>query len=339
MPSILHQDFIRPWFEALEEMDEFIGIRFGYMPPGAKMPDWQFIGHDDVDGIGGFARILRGRGANLEHLPQLAHSHRAGPQALLQSIPGLFRSRKRVAWNQRWDSHVSNRHQPPVAVSWHTFSVEETQRIREASRRSSVTVNSILLAHLDSTIRRDLENPDHPLFWMVPVNLRGKVTRSTDEENHSSYITAKLEKEDKLNQIHHKIHLKLKTGQHLLTWKTYSLGLILASPIKKKLIRMNRVMSEPCLGSFSNLGQWDPEGSWTGNRLAGDWFFCPPVLRCQPIGAGCVTFQNRLTLTVQVHPEAAINTELTEGWMKAWTKRILLDFACSTGAKSLQSDG
>ena len=55
-------DPIRPWFDAAEEMGEFIGIRFGRVTPGAVEPEWMFLPHTDYDGIGGLAHLLRGRG-------------------------------------------------------------------------------------------------------------------------------------------------------------------------------------------------------------------------------------------------------------------------------------
>ncbi|MEJ6581343.1 MAG: hypothetical protein QNL68_16280 [Akkermansiaceae bacterium] len=321
------RDVIRPWFEALEELDEFIGIRFGHQPPDALKPDWQFISHNEVDGIGGFARILRQRGTTLEQLPTLTHPQAFGPTALLNAIPGVFRSRQPLTWKGGVEGSPSSRTQAPVAVAWYAFSAEETRKIREASRSLSVTVNSLLLRHLDSTIRSGLADSRQSLFWMIPVNLRGAVTRANDEENHSSYITARIEATDDTPRIHREVHRKLAMGQHMLTWKTYSVGRVLSPAFKKKIIRMNRAMAEPCIGAFSNLGQWDGDEKMTGNELAGNWFFSPPVLKFQTVSAGCMTFQNRLTLTLQVHPEISSDPEFTDRRIDQWVSTIKLDFA------------
>ena len=56
-------DPISPWFDICEELDEYIGIRFGRLAPGATDPEWMFVRHRDFDGIGGLAELLRRRGA------------------------------------------------------------------------------------------------------------------------------------------------------------------------------------------------------------------------------------------------------------------------------------
>lgn len=161
---------------------------------------------------------------------------------------------------------------------------------------------------------------------MIPVNLRGKVSRNNDEENHSSYVTAQIKPGTTLPRIHQQIHNNLAMGQHMLTWKTYSIGRFLSSSLKKKIIKMNRVMAEPCIGAFSNLGVWDSDERISEKSIAGHWFFCPPVLNCQMVGAGCITFQNRLSLTLQVHPRISSDPEFTDRWLDAWIVAIKLDF-------------
>ena len=86
-------------------------------------------------------------------------------------------------------------------------------------------------------------------------------------------------------------------------------------------------MSQWNLGSFSNLGDWDSEKRLTQPEFAGGWLFAPPVLRCQLIGAGCVTFQNCMSLTIQAHPELTTNPEVTRAWMHNWVKEIDIDVA------------
>jgi hypothetical protein len=86
-------------------------------------------------------------------------------------------------------------------------------------------------------------------------------------------------------------------------------------------------MSQWNLGSFSNLGNWDSEKEITQAGCQGKWLFCPPVLRCQLIGAGCVTFQNQLSLMIQAHSELTTDSNLCKGWMQNWVKEIELDLA------------
>jgi len=81
------------------------------------------------------------------------------------------------------------------------------------------------------------------------------------------------------------------------------------------------------LGGFSNLGDWDSEKKITNPQCAGGWLFSPPVLRCQLIGAGCVTFQNRLSLTIQAHPDLTTSPSVPKRWVQDWVKEIEMDLS------------
>lgn len=312
-------------FEALKDLDEFVGIRFGYQGPGQENPEWQFIDHSGFDGVGGFAKILRERGASLKSLPKISRHSRVKLSALWESLPGLVRSRKFPSWRDTFPTSPARNNQAPGAFATHRFNHEQTQQLLELSRHHGVSVNSLLLHSLDAAIRSFLEDSATPISWMVPVNLRGMVKREVEESNHSSYLTPRICADDSLQTVHSKIRRKLQTGQHLLTWKTYSLTRFLSHSAKKMIIRHNRVMADHCLGCFSNLGEWDPGCQWTGEQLAGNWFFSPPTLRCQKIAAGCLTFQNQLTLTLQIHPELTSDPEIARKWIKAWVGTIKLD--------------
>src|SRR5260221_2907370 len=73
-------------------------------------------------------------------------------------------------------------------------------------------------------------------------------------------------------------------------------------------------MSQWNLGSFSNLGDWDSEKTITQSDCEGAWMFAPPVLRCQMVGAGCLTFQNPFSLLIQTHPDLTTSSAGSPGW-------------------------
>ena len=95
--------------------------------------------------------------------------------------------------------------------------------------------------------------------------------------------------------------------------------------MKKFMVKNDLAMSQWNLGSFSNLGDWDPGKNFTRTDCAGGWLFAPPVLRCQLVGAGCVTFQNRLSLTIQAHPDLTTCPNVAKSWLQNWIKEIDMD--------------
>ena len=319
---------INKWFQAAEELGEYIGIRFGHLPPGGTEPEWTFLRHTDFDGIGGLAEILRQKGAKLGRLPQIRFPAEPSPFSLLKMAPKFLLPRQRVKWLPlEQGTPISNRAQPPSAVVWHIFDEPTTMQMRRVCRRAGVTVNSFLLKHLTKAIRPFLEDQSSMVPWMVPVNLRGKLSGDRDTENLSSYISVKVQTYETPNDIHQSIYAALARKEHWANWYSYQTGRLMTDRMRKYLIVKEWAMSQWNLGSFSNLGSWDTEKEITLPACAGDWLFCPPVLRCQLVGAGCVTFQNRLSLMIQAHPELTTSPTVPRTWMQNLVKEIDLDLA------------
>lgn len=321
-------DPLSPWFVAAEEQGEFVGIRYGRVPVGATEPEWIFMLHYEADGIGSMARIFRDRGVDLPHLPQIKHPSEPSSFSILQSLPKFLRPKKKVSWGElAGKPQPSTSTEPPPAVAWHVFDEAASVQIRRVCRRAGVTVNSFLVKHLTKAIRPYLADQSSVVPWMLPVNVRGKVDLGRDTANHTSYITVKVRSYETVADIHHNIYQALGKGEHWANWQSYVLCRPLSHGIKKYLLASGNAMPEWYMGSFSNLGDWDPEKKITQPDCQGAWLFAPPVLRCQHLGAGCITFQNQLGLTIQAHPELTNSAEDARNWMNNWVKEIEIDLA------------
>jgi hypothetical protein len=324
------RDPIGPWFVAAEELGEYIGIRFGRIPPGGpdEQPEWIFLRHTGTDGIGGFAKILRQRGASLDRLPQIKHPSQPSRLAFLQLLPKFLKPRQRVYLRRLAGEKTSSTKQnPPTSVAWHAFDESATTQIRRVCRKSGVTINSFLLKHLTKAIRPSLQDESSVVPWMVPVNVRGKVTLGCDTDNHTSYVGVHVRSYETVDDVHRNIYDALGRGEHWANWQGYKLGLFINGGLRRFLIKKELAMSQWNLGGFSNLGDWDPEKKITQPECQGAWLFAPPVLRCQLLGAGCVTFQNRLSLTLQIHPELTVEPKVAQDWVQSWVKEIEMDVA------------
>jgi hypothetical protein len=324
--SDLARDPISPWFIAAEELGEYIGIRFGCVPPGTSEPEWTFLRHTDFDGIGGLAEILRRRGAVLDRLPQIKYPVPPSWFWSLRALPKYFRPRRRVKWGALERKPATNGTLgPPPALAWHIFEETTTAQIRLVCRREGITVNSFLVKHLTKAIRPFLEDQSSVVPWMIPVNLRGKVSRGRDTANHTSYVGVKVQSYETAHDIHRNIYLALGRGEHWANWYAYQLGRFMTDGMRRYLVATELAMSQWNLGGFSNLGDWDPEKRITPTASQGGWLFCPPVLRCQLVGAGCITFQNRLSLMIQAHAELTTDSVVTKVWVQNWVKEIEMD--------------
>ena len=274
-----------------------MGIRYGRVPHASEEVEWSFVPHTVCDGIGGFVRLLRERGAEIPMVPQSKHACR-----------GLIGPFWRLWCASRGDQHCADRGDwkrleepgtgPSDAVAWHLFTEEETMVIRENARREPCSVNSLLLKHLDDAIRPEIKRPDLTIPWMIPVNMRGAIRHPDDTENHVSCVHLQIAAADSPAMIHQQLHRRLEEGEHQANQLLLGLGKFLSHAAKVGYLTKDRTKPAGNIGSFSNLGVWDTEKRIVTND---SWLFCPPVVRGQLLGAGCVTFQNRLGLSLQGH--------------------------------------
>jgi hypothetical protein len=332
-------DPIASWFIAAEALGEFIGIRFGHIPPAAKDPEWTFLPHTDYDGIGGFAEILRRRGASVDRLPQIRHPVSPSWLCLARALPKYLSRRRRVQWGAldagpapATGSASPAVPLPPPAVAWHVFDETATTHVRRVCRRAGVTVNSFLLKHLTKAIRPSLQDQSSVVPWMIPINIRGKVDRGRDTAVHTSYVGVNVRSYETVRDVHQNIYAALASGEHWANWQMYLLGRYISLGMQKRLIRAELGASQWCIGGFSNLGDWDADKKITQPDCLGAWLFTPLAWRCLSIAAGCVTFQNRLSLTIQAHPSLTTTPAVPRAWVENWVKEIEIDLASMLGA-------
>ncbi|MDB6034399.1 MAG: hypothetical protein JWM16_4737 [Verrucomicrobiales bacterium] len=314
-------DCFQQWFDAVEQVGDHVGIRFGFIAPGRKDPEWKFLSHAKVDGIGGFAEVLRSNGAHLPELPRIKLSSPVSGRALLRYWPKYLAPRTSLNWtlpNQTKADGVP----VPQACSWHLFDEKQTSQIRRVCWQLGITVNSFLVHHLTHAVRPDLEKPNAVVPWLIPVNMRGGVKRERDTDNHSSYVSIRVFPTDPIHQTHQQILDKIEKGEHWANWYAYQLGRCATAGIRQLLVAKELCFAQWNLGAFSNLGNWDPDKRLSGSGIVGDWLFCPPVLKTQKMAAGCVTFQGRLSLMTQAHAMLTTDVNVTNGWIQNWVQSI-----------------
>lgn len=320
------RDPIKPWFQASEDLGDFVGIRFGRLASGMSEPEWFYRSHADYDGIGGFADILRGRGARLGPLPEIPHPVEPSWRYFLESVPAYLQPRERVVWRERFPhTHPSVSTSPPEAVAWRIFSEEESSTIRRNCHSAGVTVNSYLLKRLSDAIFPSLAEGSDFLPWMIPVNLRGKVTRKRDTENHSSYVRIRVGKGDTIRDVHASVYRELAGGGHWANWLAYDALKGLPAALRRTVIKIERVTSQWVVGAFSNLGVWDDARILEGSDIDDRWLFTPPAMRFFKIAAGCITYRGHLGLALHLHPELSADPADAGRWMDAWVGSLRRD--------------
>jgi len=312
VPSDPSRNITEDWFRASEAAGDFMGIRYGHVLREACEPEWRILSHCECDGIGGFARVLREKGFPIPRLPETPHSNRG--------VIGPLWRRWRDGANQ---AELATRpdwlpaHPPPKPwpddVAWHLFTHAETTDILAHCREREVTVNSALLHTLDQTVRPEIRDPRMAIPWLIPVNLRHNLRNAGVTRNHVSGIDVPVLADDTTAAIHRRVRHRLERGEHRANHLMLSLGVVLSHRTKVRLIRKSRTKPAGNIGSFSNLGVWDPAGP-SGDGAG--WVFCPPIVSGQLLAAGCVTFRGRLGLAIQGIPAAATSAQRMEEWVR-----------------------
>ncbi|HXE43272.1 MAG TPA: hypothetical protein VN516_09635 [Candidatus Baltobacteraceae bacterium] len=316
-------DPITPWYSAVGELGDFIGMRFARVAPGSSEPEWIFVPHNQYDGVGAIVKMFGERGGKFDSLPQ-AKPPAKPPQNLFWRLLKLnFRSRGRLKWKSLGAvGKVPVPPQPVSAVAWHAFDENATAQMRAYCNKSGVTVNSFLLKHLTNTLRPYLETPAATVPWMIPVNLRGRVKSASETANHTSYLSVLVAANDSMQDIHRKIYEAVERDEPYLNWYAYTLGRFIPHAMKKFMIANELATSQWHIGAFSNLGVWDSEKKITAPDCQGTWLVSPPVLKFSLFGAGCIAFQSKLGLTLQAHPELTTDMAVCKKWMQTWIEHI-----------------
>jgi hypothetical protein len=312
------QNAVSQWFRATEALGDFMGIRYGRVPHGSGEVEWFHVSHVECDGVGGFARLLRRHGAVIDPLPKTKNPCRG----IIGPLWRLWRNSRRHSNSATRGDWLRN-HQPqsgaPGDPAWHLFSEQETQLILEAARRQRVTVNSLLLTHLDASVRPELGRCDARLPWMVPINMRGDGKVADDTSNQVSCFDVVIAPDDSVSEVHRQIIKRLADGEHRANLLLMELGKLLGHERRMQYIARSRTKPAGNIGAFSNLGSWDAQ-----KRIDSDdaWLFCPPLATGQRLAAGCVTFQNKLGLMIQARRDPSDPPEPAKRWMERWVARI-----------------
>ena len=327
--SILNPSLVKPskniaaqWFQASEASGDFMGIRYGRKAADSEEVKWSFVSHCECDGIGGFVRLLRESGAAISELPTTNYPNRG----IIRPLWNLWRKKpytgataERAGWclSPQQAQHGTNK---PEVFAYHLFTEEETSAIRQNCRQQKTTVNSFLLKQLDQAVRPDIKKSTAAIPWMIPVNLRGDLNYDDTTENHVSCVQPVIAANDSAEDIQQQIYNCLKRGEHRANYLMLCVGKLMSHQTKMRWIAKMRRKPKGNIGAFSNLGVWDSEKTI---ETKDSWFFCPPVCTGQLLGAGCVTFQNQFSLTIQAHSALSDHPEIANNWMNRWVSGIL----------------
>ena len=128
-----------------------------------------------------------------------------------------------------------------------------------------------------------------------------------------------------MQDIHRNIYAALNTGEHWANWRMYLLGRYTTVGMREDIVAKELGIFQWNLGAFSKPGRLGPGEEDCGVRLPGGLAVLSAGLQV-PTGRGrLVTFQNRLSLTIQAHHSLTTSPAVTKSWIQNWIKEIEID--------------
>jgi hypothetical protein len=148
--------------------------------------------------------------------------------------------------------------------------------------------------------------------------MRGAVESERDTANMAWTLDVAFSPGAGPEQIHAAIRRELERRTHWGAWHLLNLFRYLKPELLRAVAR--REMQIRKHGCFSNLGRLGPAASDADPEC---WMAFNPVLKSRPVGAASLTWGDRLTLTLQLHPALSRDPEAARAWLNDWTGKSL----------------
>lgn len=316
-------DWVGHWFRLMQDRGFEMINRYGCVTgPTDDDVEWHLLPHWEFDGVGAFVHLLRQKGID-------------------PSIPTLPPRRRGSGWGLRWLTMIRGiisylKVVPIHAALWKRLEVvaglrreagqtglcvyrilspEETRRLIERARALNVSVHSHLHWSVAETVKGELQEGTGPHLWMVPVNMRGAVRKSPDTSNHQSLVWVDTGIARAAKDIDRQLEKRFGEAIHWGAWLVLNLGRLIGEKGMKRLLDRVERIGDRWVGTFSNLGAWKIE--------SGPWIGFVPVSRSSPLGASCVTVNDRMSLMLQAQPEICGDRATLERWLARWAAHAL----------------
>ncbi|HEU5133659.1 MAG TPA: hypothetical protein VFU13_00820 [Steroidobacteraceae bacterium] len=311
-------DWVAAGFTAMHDCGDDISIVYAEAGTSPRAePHWFELPHDKFDGVSGLAHLLREQGLRLDSLPVLAGdrpSWRRTLRGLLAVFPAL--QVRRQKWRRFDHTRTSTFRRVRDRVASRLFTEAQTREIVAAARDAGVTVNTWLLSHLDRAVAAQLAAPSASRLWMIPVNLRGALPSVPENFLQMSFLPVDIERDPSPVELQALINGLRQRDCHWGTWTALHLGRLIGHSGIRRELRKRAAAQNGWAGIFSNLGVWNVPG-------ARSWIFGPAISRAQPVGAGCLTMNGRMSLTIQLHEALTEDLQASYALLDAWAQGCL----------------
>lgn len=286
--------------------------------------EYTHVSHAEFDAIGCFFHYLKQNGYT--QLPPAFKANTTFTLKFFQKIPLflyfiyflLIKKINPISWKNYDIAKQFNKNYS--GVSWFMLNPQETQQVEAYCTKNKLSLNSLLLFHLNKIVASRLQKDNQKNHWAITVNMRGLVPNISDTANCFSILPIEIKSTTTIEALKNNISAQLKNKKYWSYWwlltlprylSTQTCQFILKQQIKKRKLLMT--------GIYSNIGTWDlPE------KNNEEIFFGAPVPSMfQPIATGVIKFNGRLILAMQIHPMICNNRAEIDTYCTDWGTQIL----------------
>ncbi len=319
------------WFGQLmqtrkEDGEPYIAS-YGQVDTKRRHVTWHRIDHRYFDGVGGYAEVLTRLGHCINRLPG---DHHPPPSSFFSGLVTWWRSWKHinsrsVSWNKKWASRYtpSLKHRYSPQLSWHVFTKEETRVIERIAIKSGASVNSYLLSHLSNVVADEFVDKGSTFHWMIPTNLRGALQLSNPKSNHCSMYSLNVRDNETPRGVQKRSReIYLRGDDWAFHWSIKFMGKLLPNKLSR-LFQKDMERKNPHIGCFTNIGSWHHSIPHMPMNADEGWVVVPTTNQSNPVGAGTITWNRRLSIALELHPSLRASPEETEDIFIRWKEKVI----------------
>jgi hypothetical protein len=299
------------WFTPLHEMGEPILLEAAIRNQGGEL-DWYRTLHALHDGYSFLSKVVEQRWQKvLKHecpkkigvAPSELQKWQQVGKALLgrKSYPLNWR-RKKIETENQWQSF--------------TLTEIETEALLRKLQGNKVSLTSYLPYHFSSLFAEIFLSSPQILKWMIPTrHAASKIQLSTSM--NAAYLGLHLDLTKSIHTLHSQLRDRLASGEHHGTNFLAKTTARWGQRFIRQLTKLDLQRKNPSwFASFSNLGKLEKTPSSNENS---DILFLHPVRFHRPLGLIALIWNDRLTVTLQIHHSLDCDTEQI---LKAWNKLL-----------------
>ena len=303
----------------MKELGESIDIYFTKFNTETEKFSFYSRPHSEFDGIGAFCDILEEQGHVVEKLPfQNLGKTPSGWRKLVLMWKFVHKSSVTKAdWNKEVDFTISG---VSEGFCFATFTKEQTKIIL---KNKKLLLSSFLIKTLDEASRHSLVGSKTKRGWILPINMRGGPVKERYYGNVACSVMLHVGNQTSDFEIQEELLEYLKEKLHWGSWIYTNLPKYIGTTLLRIFANKLGNKGYGYLAHFGTMPTKKMTLNEKSHNQADVWTTISIPSRVVPVAAGSMIWQERLSLSLRLHPSLKKDLKETNFIMKKWIDHIM----------------